>query len=133
MAAWRKFAAQFADPLIYLLFGAVVISFVAWMLEGHDGVPFEVLVILVIVLLNAVLGYVQEARAEQAVAALQRMATASAGVMRDGLEQRVSSDEIVPGDVRGADEIKKVVTRRVVSRPHDHDRARRVLGDMLSG
>ncbi len=99
VAAWRKFAAQFADPLIYLLFGAVVISFVAWILDGHDGVPFEVLVILVIVLLNAVLGYVQEARAEQAVAALQRMATATAGVVRDGVEQRVSSEQIVPGDV----------------------------------
>ena len=99
MAAWRKLAAQFADPLIYLLFGAGLISFVAWMLEGHEGVPFDVVVILVIVLLNAVLGYVQEARAEQAVAALQRMASASAGVMRDGVEQRVSSEEIVPGDL----------------------------------
>ena len=46
--------------------------------------PYEAIVIAVIVVLNAVLGYVQEARAEQAVAALQRMAAATAGVMRDG-------------------------------------------------
>lgn len=97
--AWQEFAGQFADPLIYLLFGAAVVSFAAWVLEGREGVPFEVLVIAVIVMLNAVLGYVQEARAEQAVAALQRMATVTAGVMRDGAEQRVPSDEVVPGDL----------------------------------
>ena len=54
---------------------------------GTTGCRFEVLVILVIVLLNAALGYVQEAQAEQAVAALQRVATASAAVVRDGVEQ----------------------------------------------
>ncbi len=99
IATWRKFVAQFADPLIYLLLAAVVVSFVAWMIDGHRGAPFEVLVILTIVVLNAVLGYVQEARAEQAVAALQRMAAATASVVRDGRQQRVPGDEVVPGDV----------------------------------
>ena len=74
--AWRKLLAQFADPLIYLLLAAVVVSLVAWAVEGAEGVPFDAVVITVIVVLNAVLGYVQEARAEQAVAALQRMAAA---------------------------------------------------------
>jgi Ca2+-transporting ATPase len=97
--AWRKLLAQFADPLIYLLLAAVVVSLVAWLLEGADGVPFEVIVIVTIIVLNAVLGYVQEARAEQAVAALQRMAAASAGVVRDGREERVPSTDLVPGDV----------------------------------
>ena len=96
---WRKVLAQFADPLIYLLLGAVVVSFVAWILEGADGVPFEVVVILLIVGLNAALGYVQEARAEHAVAALQRMAAATAGVLRDGQEQRIDAADVVPGDV----------------------------------
>jgi P-type Ca2+ transporter type 2C len=96
---WRKILAQFADPLIYLLLGAVVISFVAWVVEGRDGVPFEPLVIVAIVVLNAVLGYVQEARAENAVAALQAMAAPSAGVLRDGREQRVAARDLVPGDV----------------------------------
>jgi potassium/sodium efflux P-type ATPase len=53
----------------------------------------------VIVIANAVLGYVQEAKAEQAVAALQRMAAASSTVRRDGREQRIPATEIVPGDV----------------------------------
>lgn len=97
--AWRRFVRQFADPLIYLLLFAVVVSFVAWLLEGRHGVPFEVIVIVAIVLLNAILGFVQEARAEQAVAALQRMSAVNASVVRDGVEQRVPSDAIVPGDV----------------------------------
>ena len=96
VAAWRKFLAQFADPLIYLLLGAVVVSFIAWILEGREEVPFEVIVILAIILLNAVLGYVQEARAEQAVAALQRMTAAHAGVMRDGREERIESAASCP-------------------------------------
>jgi magnesium-transporting ATPase (P-type) len=97
--AWRKFVAQFADPLIYLLLGAVAVSFIAWLLEGAEGVPFEVVVILTIILLNAILGYVQESRAEQAVAALQRMAAATAGVLRGGREERVAAVDVVPGDV----------------------------------
>ncbi len=99
VSAWRKLFRQFDDPLIYLLLVAVVVSFVAWLLEGHQGVPFEVIVILVIVVLNAVLGYWQQARAEQAVAALQRMAAATAGVLRDGRETRVPAAEVVRGDV----------------------------------
>jgi magnesium-transporting ATPase (P-type) len=97
--AWRTLLLQFADPLIYLLLAAVVVSLAAWAAEGADGVPFDAIVILVIVALNGVLGYVQEARAEQAVAALQRMAAATAAVMRDGREQRIPTDEVVPGDV----------------------------------
>jgi len=96
---WRKVLSQFADPLIYLLLAAVVVSLVAWVIEGSEGVPFEAIVIVVIVVLNAVLGYVQEARAEQAVAALQRMASPTAGVVRDGSEQRAPSADLVPGDL----------------------------------
>ena len=99
MPRWRKLLAQFADPLIYLLLGAVVVALVAWFLEGREGVPFEVIVISAIVVLNAVLGYVQEARAEQAVAALQRMAAATAGVVRDDRVERVAAVDVVPGDI----------------------------------
>lgn len=97
--AWRKLLAQFVDPLVFLLLAAVAISVVTWVLEGAHGVPFEAVVIAVILVANAVLGYVQEARAEQAVAALQRMAAATSTVLRDGQEQRIPSAEVVPGDV----------------------------------
>ncbi|MEP7114541.1 MAG: cation-translocating P-type ATPase, partial [Ilumatobacteraceae bacterium] len=96
---WRKLLIQFADPLIYLLLGAVVVSLAAWLIEGAEGVPFEVIVILVIIVANAVLGHVQEARAEQAVAALQRMAAPTTGVVRGGREERVPSMQVVRGDV----------------------------------
>ena len=67
---WRKILAQFQDPLIYLLLVAVVISLVAWVLGGRVGWPVDAIVIAVVVILNAFLGYVQEAPAESAVAAL---------------------------------------------------------------
>lgn len=97
--AWRRFLAQLADPLVYLLLGAVVVSLGAWFIEGREGAPFEAIVIAVIVALNAVLGFVEEARAEQAVAALQRMAAPNAGVIRDGREQRIPTSEVVVGDL----------------------------------
>jgi magnesium-transporting ATPase (P-type) len=96
---WHQLLAQLADPLIYLLLAAVVVSAVAWMLDGADDVPFEVIVIVTIIAANAVLGFVQERRAEAAVAALQRMAAPTAGVLRDGRPVRVATEEIVPGDV----------------------------------
>ncbi|HKA84075.1 MAG TPA: cation-translocating P-type ATPase [Acidimicrobiales bacterium] len=97
--AWRNLVEQFRDPLVYLLLAAVAVSLVAWLLEGAEDVPFEVAVISLILVANAVLGYVQEARAEQAVAALRRMAAASATVVRDGATTRVPTTQIVPGDV----------------------------------
>jgi magnesium-transporting ATPase (P-type) len=97
--AWRKLLAQLANPLIYLLLAAVVVSLAAWFLEGATEIPFDAIVILVIIVLNAVLGFVQEARAEQAVAALQRMAAASATVRRAGLDQRIPAADVVPGDL----------------------------------
>ncbi|HLU41405.1 MAG TPA: cation-transporting P-type ATPase, partial [Microthrixaceae bacterium] len=97
--AWRKVLRQFADPLVILLLVAVAISLVTWLVDGAEGVPFEAIVITVILVANAVLGYVQEARAEAAVEALQRMAAPMSSVVRDGVEQWVPSHEVVPGDV----------------------------------
>lgn len=96
---WRKVVEQFHDPLIYLLFAAIAISLAAWFVEGPEGVPYDAIVIAVIVVLNAVLGYVQEARAEHAVEALQRLSAATATVVRDGEQRRVPTEEIVPGDI----------------------------------
>jgi Ca2+-transporting ATPase len=97
--AWRRFLAQFQNPLTILLLVATVISFVAWLIEREEPIPFETITIVAIVLLNAVLGYVQEARAEQAVAALQAMSAPHARVLRDGQQQTVDAVAVVPGDV----------------------------------
>jgi Ca2+-transporting ATPase len=96
---WRKFLAQFANPLVLLLLVATVISVVAWVIEGMHGLPYEALAIVAIVLLNAVIGYFQEERAEAAVAALQKMTTAMAAVLRDGRQQQVASADLAPGDI----------------------------------
>ncbi|MFN8464639.1 MAG: cation-translocating P-type ATPase [Caldilineaceae bacterium] len=96
---WRKFLAQFTNPLVLLLLVAVVISLIAWYIEGMHEPPYEAIAIIAIVLLNAVIGYFQEERAEQAVAALQKMTTAMAGVLRDGRQQQVASADLVPGDI----------------------------------
>ena len=98
-AAWRRFLKQFADPLVYLLFGAMVISLAAWFLEGAGGLPIDVVVILLIVLANAVIGFVQENRAADAVAALADMTAARATVLRDGKLATVPAADLVPGDV----------------------------------
>jgi len=96
---WRRLLDQMRNPLVYLLLGAVAVSMVAWLLEGAEGWPVDAVVILVIVLLNAVLGYVQEARAERAVAALRDLTAASATVLRDGETVRIPASAVVPGDV----------------------------------
>ena len=97
--AWRRLVAQFRDPLIYLLLAAIAISLAAWFVEGRAGWPVDAIVITSIVLLNAVLGFVQEARAENAVAALAQMTAVSSAVMRDGQLQRVPSAQLVRGDL----------------------------------
>ena len=96
---WRKLVEQLRDPLTYLLFAAIAISLVAWLVEGAEGAPFDALVIAVIVVLNAVLGYLQQARADNAVEALQQMTASSATVVRDGVHERVPTRTLVPGDV----------------------------------
>ena len=96
---WRKILAQFRDPLIYLLLAAVAISVLAWALAGADGWPLDAIVIAIVVVLNAVLGYVQEARAESAVAALQEMTAVTSAVLRDGRLVRIPSEQLVRGDL----------------------------------
>jgi Ca2+-transporting ATPase len=97
--AWQRMLAQFKDPLIYLLLAAVVISLLAWVVEGRHGWPVDAVVIALIVLLNGILGYVEEARAESAVAALSRMTEVTSAVLRDGQLVRIPSVELVRGDV----------------------------------
>jgi magnesium-transporting ATPase (P-type) len=96
---WRRVLGQFQDPLIYLLLAAIGISFAAWWLEGAHGWPVDTLAVLAIVLLNGVLGYVQEARARSAVAALARLMTTTSSVVRGGRTLRVPSSSLVTGDL----------------------------------
>ena len=97
--AWRRLFAQFQDPLVYLLLGAIIIALVAWLIEGLEGWPIDAIVIAMVVLANAGLGFIQETRAANAVAALARMTAVTSSVLRDGERRRIPSAELVPGDI----------------------------------
>jgi Ca2+-transporting ATPase len=97
--AWRRFLAQFRDTLVILLLIATAVSVGLWAYERDSALPYEGLAIFAIVLLNGILGYVQESRAERAVAALRAMSAAEASVVRDGERRSVPASELVPGDV----------------------------------
>jgi len=86
------FLSQFKSFLIAILIVASIVSF-------SIGAVVDAAVILVIVVLNAVLGFIQEYRAEKAVEALEKLAAPKARVIRDGKEQVIKSEEIVPGDI----------------------------------
>lgn len=90
--AWRAFLRQFQSPLVLILFVAAVLA--AGM--GHGG---DAAVILAVVLANALIGWLQEGRAEASMAALRRLSTLQARVLRDGREQAVAARELVPGDL----------------------------------
>ncbi|HET6667403.1 MAG TPA: cation-translocating P-type ATPase [Intrasporangium sp.] len=96
---WRKVLSQFQDPLIYLLLAAIVISLAAWLAEGAVSLPIDAIVIALIVIANAILGLVQEAKAESAVAALASMTAAASTVVRDGRLLTVAAHDLVRGDV----------------------------------
>jgi Ca2+-transporting ATPase len=97
--AWKRFLAQFKDMLVVLLLVATAISSALWLIERDAPLPYEALAILAVVVLNAVLGFVQEAKAAEAVAALRKMSAAQAHVVRDGERQGVPAAEVVPGDI----------------------------------
>jgi Ca2+-transporting ATPase len=97
--SWRRFLAQFQNVLVILLLVATAISAVLWYLERDSALPYEALAIFAVVLLNAVMGYTQESRAEQAMTALRQMSAAQAKVIRDGTQQSVPATGIVPGDI----------------------------------
>ncbi|MCB1279346.1 HAD-IC family P-type ATPase [Prosthecobacter sp.] len=89
---WKVFASQFASPLIYILFVAAVISFAM----GHAS---DAVVILVVVLINALIGAVQEGRAEHSMTALRKLSALRLRVVRDGSESIIEARELVPGDI----------------------------------
>ncbi|MCC2643514.1 MAG: cation-translocating P-type ATPase, partial [Nitrospira sp.] len=97
--AWRKFLAQFQDPLVLLLLVAATVSAGLWLYERDSALPYEAMAIFAVVLFNAIMGYIQQARAEEAVAALRRMSAAQAHVIRDAERQSIPAAEVVPGDI----------------------------------
>lgn len=100
VSTFSRFIDQMKDPMIIILLVAAVISAATDMIE-HGGfvTPTDALIILVVVLINAVLGVVQENKAEKAVEALQKMSAATTKTLRDGKVVTVKSEDLVVGDI----------------------------------
>ena len=94
----QRFIEQLKDPMLIILMIAAGVSALTGMLAGESEWA-EVIIILAVVLLNAVLGVIQESKAEAAIEALQTMTAATCKVLRDGKLTILHSDELVPGDV----------------------------------
>ena len=92
LAPWRRFLLQFHNLLIYVLLGSMLMTLVLeeWLDSG---------VIFAVVLINAVIGFIQEGKAEQAIRAIQSMLTVESRVRRDGEVLSLAAEQLVPGDV----------------------------------
>ncbi len=95
---WKRFFEQMADPMVIMLIVAAVISAVTGMIQG-EAEWADVVIIMAVVIINSVLGVAQEAKSEQALAALQEMSAAQSKVIRDGKLGYLPSADLVPGDI----------------------------------
>ena len=94
---FKKFMAQFKDFSIIVLIIAAIVSGIVGVAEG-EGIT-DTVIILIVVLLNAVIGVVQESKAEKSLEALKKLSAHAAKVIRDGKEQVIPARELVPGDI----------------------------------
>lgn len=97
--ALQRFFEQFKDVMILILIAAAAVSFAVVIIEKNWGELFEPILILLIVVLNAIMGVVQESKAEKALDALKNMSAPHARVIRDGVESIIDAADLVPGDI----------------------------------
>lgn len=95
----QRFLDQFKDVMILILIAAAIVSFVIAWIEDDAKAFFEPCLILLIVILNAIMGVLQESKAERALDALKGLSAPHARVLRDGQEQIVDAASLVPGDI----------------------------------
>lgn len=96
---FQRFLEQFKDVMILILLAAAAVSFVLACIEGQPKEFFEPVLILLIVVLNAIMGVLQESKAEKAMEALKNLSAPHARVLRGGKEQVVEAAGLVPGDI----------------------------------
>ena len=92
VSIWQQLLSQFKDFMVLILIGATIVSLLL-------GEYTDAITILIIVILNAVLGFVQEFRAEKSIQMLKQLSTPHAKVLRDGFWQEISTKDLVPGDI----------------------------------
>lgn len=93
----KRFLSQLKDPMIIILLAAALVSGITAFYANESFA--DVIIILIVVIVNAVLGVLQESKAEKAIEALQKMAAPLSKVMRDGVQTTIKSEELVPGDI----------------------------------
>ena len=96
---FERFVEQFKDAMILILIAAAIVSFIVACVEGNPKEFFEPALILLIVILNAIMGVMQESKAEKALDALKNMSAPHARVIRNGIEEIIDAKELVPGDI----------------------------------
>ena len=96
---FQRFIDQFKDVMIIILLAAALVSFVIACVEGNPKEFFEPALILLIVIMNALMGVIQESKAEKALDALKNMSAPHARVIREGQEKVIDASELVPGDI----------------------------------
>ena len=96
---FQRIISQLLDPMVLVLIGAAIVSAVTELSLHPDKLPTDVFIILAVVILNTVLGVVQESKAEKAIDALKEMAAATSKVIRDGKQLTVRSEDLVCGDL----------------------------------
>lgn len=92
ISPWKIFLAQFESPIVWVLVAAVVIS-------AAIGEYLDAIVIGIILIANAVIGFMQEYHAQKAIDALKKMVSLQAIVLRDGKEKKIDASQLVPGDI----------------------------------
>ncbi len=95
----QRIISQLLDPMVLVLIGAAIVSAVTELSLHPDKLPTDVFIILAVVILNTVLGVVQESKAEKAIDALKEMAAATSKVIRDGKQITLRSEDLVCGDI----------------------------------
>lgn len=99
---FRIFLEQLMDPMIYVLFAAVLVTLlisIVNVVQGKEGDWADIVIILVVILLNAVIGTVQEKKAQNSLEALKQMSSPESTVLRDGKRIKIKSELLVPGDI----------------------------------
>lgn len=96
---FQRFLEQFKDVMILILLAAAAVSFFIACVEGNPKEFLEPILILLIVIINAVMGVMQESKAEKALDALKNLSAPLARVIRDGQEQQIEAGKLVPGDI----------------------------------
>lgn len=96
---FQRFIDQFKDVMILILIGAAIISFIIAIIEGEAKEFFEPILILAIVVINAVMGVMQESKAEKSLDALKSLSAPHARVIRNGEESIIDAADLVPGDI----------------------------------